>query len=185
MVAMKKSYAFTLIELLVVIVLIGLMATFTIPRMMRRSPSVEWVTILDELNNLVSFARQEAICTQRVHRLRIRRDKQNPTFVVVEDERLDLENPQKKIYNQVACDYFETRYELAPEITVNAVYLGKKNFFNESNEADCYIISDGLVQEILVHCSRQEDKKVSQVSFKMNPFLGEFSLLDGHVKPEK
>ncbi|MBY0352947.1 prepilin-type N-terminal cleavage/methylation domain-containing protein [Candidatus Babeliales bacterium] len=182
---MKKPYAFTLIEMLVVIVLIGIIATMTIPRLMRRSPSTEWPNIVDEMNNLVSFARQEAICTQRVHRLRIKAGKETPTFVVVEDERTDPENPQKKIYHQVASDFFETRYDLAQEIAVNAVFIGKRELFAQSREAFCYIISDGLVQDVLLHLSRQEDKKVSQVSLKMNPFLGTFTLLDGHVKPEK
>ena len=67
-----------------------------------------------------------------------------------------------------------------------AVYLGKNELFAENkNEAYCYITPNSLVQHVFIHLVRQTDGGEQKVTFKMEPFLGEFELYDGFIRPEK
>jgi len=97
----KASSAFTMIELMVVVVLVGLMATMILPRMFRRSPAVEWPNILDEMNNLVSFARQEAISDQQNYRLLFKRGGEGGDVITVQVEQTDPKNTQKRYTTQL------------------------------------------------------------------------------------
>jgi prepilin-type N-terminal cleavage/methylation domain-containing protein len=177
--------AFTMIEMMVVIFLIGLVATITIPRLAYKSPHAEWKMVLDDLNNLVIFARQEAISNQKIYRLTFSPNGKNPDTVSVEVEGQDPEKLNKKVYSPVTGFYLNTRYEFHPSIKLKAFYHGKKEQMN-SGEGDthCYIVPDGLVQDILIHMSKIENNLETKSTFKMLPFYGKFELLDGFVRPE-
>lgn len=177
--------AFTMIEMMVVIFLIGLAATITIPRIAYKSPQAEWKIVLDDLNNLVIFARQEAISNQKIYRLTFKPNGSKPDTVTVEVEGQDPEKPQKKTYIPVPGFYLNTQYELHPSIKLKALYHGKKEQINSGDgDIHCYIIPDGLVQDVVVHMSKIENKIESKVTFRMMPFYGKFELLDGFVRPE-
>ena len=177
--------AFTMVEMMVVIFLIGLVATITIPRIAYKAPQAEWKIVLDDLNNLAIFARQEAISNQKIYRLTFKSNGKNPDTVSVEVETNDPEKPQKKIYLSVTGFYLNTQYELHPSVKLRAFYHGKKEQIN-SGEGDthCYIIPDGLVQDVVIHMSKTEKNIETKSSFRMLPFYGKFELLDGFVRPE-
>jgi Tfp pilus assembly protein FimT len=174
-----------MIELMVVIFLIGLMATMVLPRMFRRPPTVEWPNILDEMNNLVSFARQEAISNQQNYRLFFKAHREGSDALVVQSEQTDPKSSQKKIYSKTYSAYFDTMYNLAPQVKIVAVYKNGKEVFQSKGEADCFVIPDGLVEDCLVHMRRTYEGTISEASFKMIPFMGIFNYQDGFIRPEK
>lgn len=177
--------AFTMIEMMVVIFLIGVVATIAIPRLAYKAPQAEWNTVLDDLNNLVIFARQEAISNQKVYRLTFNQNGKRPDSVVIEREGVDPEKVGKKIYTSVDSYYLKTRYEFHPSIKLRAFYQGKREQINSGDgDTHCYIIPDGLAQDVLIHLSKIENNVESKVSFKMMPFCGKFELIDGFVRPE-
>ena len=172
--------------MMVVMLLIGVFATVFLPRMFRRSPAVEWKTIADELNNLVAFARQEAIANQKVYRLVFKRNPNAADTVSVEEEAPHPEKPGRVIYKSVSSYYFSTTYRLADAVKLKAVYLGKQEMFEElRGVAYCFVIHDGLVQDVLVQLERRINNIETIASFKMNPFLGRFGLHEGVLKPER
>jgi len=182
----KSSRAFTLIEMMVVIVLVGIVATVVFPRLFVRKPKAEWPNILDDLNNMVFFARQEAISDQKVYRLFFRSNTQASDFVVVEKEEKDPENPTKKIYEQVRSYYFETKYEFDESVKMVAFYSdGKEQFEANKNNAYCYVVHDGLVQDVMIRFVKKKNDKEIKTTFKMQPFRGEFAMYEGFLKPEK
>lgn len=186
----RLSTGFTLLEILVVLFLIGIMATLGVPRfLLDRQPKAEWPAIVDEINNLVIFARQEAISNQAIYRLVFKKQKKGRDFIVVQREGLDPENPLKKMYKTVSSSYIQTKYELPENVHFNAVYHGREEQFEESkNEGYCYVIPDGLVQEAvinLVKIKNKKEKREEQVSLKMMPFYGKFEFLYGFIKPER
>lgn len=175
-----------MIEILIVVMLVGLMATLVMPRLFRRAPNTQWKNIADDVNNLVFFARQEAIANQGVYRVRFKRKSGQKTIAVVEQEQPNPEKPGTKKYVRAFSAYFNTLYEFADIINIDAVYLGKKNQMQENDgQAYCYVVPDGLVQPIIIHLTRTLKDKTSKVSFKMAPFLGTFELIEKHVKPEQ
>lgn len=182
---MRKHGAFSLVELMVVMVVIGILATMALPRLAKKKPSTEWKNVLEEVNNLVYYARQEAISTQNTYRLHFQSKKTAVDTVQVELEGPDPQKPTHKIYRTVRSHYFKPIYTFPEEITIHEVYHGKQKQFEENkNHAYCYVIPNGLVQEILVHLERTRNGEKSKVTFKMSPFFGKFELLEGFVKHE-
>ena len=180
------SKAFTLIEMMVVVVLVGIAATIIIPRLYMRKPHAEWQTVLDSLNNMVFFARQEAISDQKVYRLLFKSNPNSQDYVVVEQENIDVDDQTKKVYEQVSSYYFDTRYDFDESIKMVAFYVGGKEQFEEKKDTGlCYVVPNGLVQDVMIRLVRKKDNKESRVSFKMMPFEGKFVMYEGFSKPEK
>ena len=177
--------AFTLIEIMIVMVVIGMLATIAIPRFFRKTPQSDWTTIVDEINNLVYYARQEAISTHKVYRLHFVAKKDETDSVMVEVEENDPEKAGRKIYLPVKSYYFNPVYKLPEIIEIEAVYHGKEEQLSENkSNAYCHVIPDGLVQETLIHLVRTEEKQESKSSLTMLPFFGKFELTKGFLKPE-
>jgi Tfp pilus assembly protein FimT len=174
-----------MIEMMVVIFLIGVMATITIPRLAYKSPKAEWGSVLDELNNITLFARQEAIANHTVYRLNFKPNGSNPDTVTIEQEIEDPEKPGKKNYKQATSYYIKTQYQLHPSIKIKAFYHGHRNELSSSDgNTYCYIIPNGLVQDVLIHLIKSEKGVGYNKSIKMMPFYGKFEMEEGFVKPE-
>lgn len=181
----KQRSAFTFIEITVVLALIGVIAAVLLPRLVRRSPAVEWKNILDDFNNIVSFTRQEAVANQKVYRLTFKSSgEQGLDTIMIEEEKDDPDKPGKKMYPIVSSYYFTTTYTLAKGVKLSAVYIGKQNQLDEKGGAHCYIIPDGLVQDVIIRVIRTINGVESKGSFRMNPFMGTFEFFDGFIKPE-
>lgn len=176
--------AFTMVEMMIVLLLIGVVASYLLPRLNRRSPALEWSTILRDLDNLIFFTRQEAIANQKIYRLAFKSNKNAPDQVLIEQEMDDPEKPGKKIYQLVSSYYFATTYTFNPAIKLAAVYIGKQDMLEDQRGwGYCYVIPDGLVQEILIHLVRKLDNEETKGSFKMNPFFGKFEFYESVLKP--
>ena len=183
MLVRKRVAAFTLIEFLLVLGIIGVLLRFA-PRLIRRSPNIEWSHVLDEMNNLIRFTRQEAISRQSVYRLVFNASRKNEHSIYVEREEDDPEKPGMKHFVPVFSDYFNPTYSLPEMLKIDAVYLGKREQLAEQKQqAYCYVIHNGLVQDVIVHMRRFENNQESWASFTVEPFLGVFSYHDGRVKP--
>jgi type II secretory pathway pseudopilin PulG len=171
---------------MLVMVVIGILATMTLPRLIRRSPSAKWEVILDEVNSLLYFARQEAISTYKVHRLHFV-VKGAEKYVVVEIESDDPEKPTRKIYTPTKSYYFKPRYTFPETISIEAVYDGKIEQLDKYRDhAYCYIVPNGLVQEIFIHLLKEEEGRPPEKrTLTVSPFLGKFEIHEGYKKPPK
>lgn len=177
--------AFTLLEVMLVVVVIGFVATMVMPRLIRRSPSIEWKNVRDEINNLVYFARQAAITTLIPHRLTF--DTRKPNHVIrVEREEFDPENSEKKVFVPASAYYFKPEYRFPEGISMYEVYQGRVELLSENKGvAHCYVVGSGLVQDILLHIIRKQETGEARASLEMEPFFGVFELSDGFKKPSK
>lgn len=180
----QRSFpGFSLVEIMVVLMLLGLLLSMVIPRLSRRSPSSEWKTVLSEFNNLAQFARQESIAEQTVFRLNFARGK-TPAPDTVTVERLStIGTDGKQEFIQASSPYLPTKYELAESIHFQAIFHGKKDMLQEGHQAFCYIIPDGLVQDVFVQLMRTENLKEEPSTLKMLPFDGYFELVEKLVRP--
>lgn len=182
-VRMSSTKGFTLIEMMVVLALIGLLISMVAPRFSRRSPSSDWKAIVDELNNFSQFARQESIAEQVVFRLNFSRGKNKaPDFVVIEHW-VGIDKKGNQEFSQVSSPYMKTRYEFAENVHIKALYLGKQELFIENGQAFCFVVPEGLIQDIYVQLVRVEDGKDEFATLKMLPFDGYFELIEKLVRP--
>ncbi|MDQ5890972.1 MAG: hypothetical protein QG604_846 [Candidatus Dependentiae bacterium] len=164
--------AFSLIEIMIGLAIIGIGASMVMPRLLRRSPTIEWPALNQELNNILYFARQEAITTQKVHRLTFNKKKRS---ITVEAREGDTEKGVPK-YVSVYSTYFTAEYEFPEQITLEWVKLGKKDLFDEHKGiAWCYVVPNGLVQDVSVKLVRDDRGAISSKVFNAAPFLGTFA----------
>lgn len=182
----KNSSAFTLFETLIVLAIIAFMATIISPWLFKKKPAQNWPMILDRFNSFLYFARQEAISTNKVYRIVFKLNKNEPDFILIQEELEDPENPDKVIYQQVSSEYFKTKYKLPDTIKMIAFYKGKvEQFVENKGNGYCHVIPNGLVEEVMIYLIRKIDDKEEKVTFKVSPFVGKFDFYEGFLKPEK
>jgi prepilin-type N-terminal cleavage/methylation domain-containing protein len=163
--------AFTLIEILIGLAIIGLGASLVMPRLTRRPHETEWTTIQHELNTMLFFARQEAIVTQKIHRITCN----EKTRTLVVEMPTGEEKNGVALYEQVYSTYFTTKYELPAQVRFGAVKLGKKNLFEESKGIGCcYVVPNGLIQEVSIELIRDDGSQTTRKVYQAAPFLGTF-----------
>jgi prepilin-type N-terminal cleavage/methylation domain-containing protein len=163
--------AFTLIEILLGLAIIGLGASLVMPRLTRRPHETEWPTIQHELNTMLFFARQEAIVTQKIHRITCN----EKARTLVAEAPTGQEKNGVMQYEQVYSSYFTTQYELPSQVRFGAVKLGKKNLFEENKGiASCYVVPNGLIQEVSIELIRDDGSQTMRKVYQAAPFLGTF-----------
>ena len=65
----KSKHGFTFIELVVVIMILGIVATIVVPNLQKRLPGYQRKAFVNELNTLTALGWQNALSTQKVHRI--------------------------------------------------------------------------------------------------------------------
>lgn len=169
----KAQVAFTMIEMMVVLFIIGLMVSLVGPRMAQRTPDATWPVVSDEFNNMLYFARQEAITSQKIHRLVF--DKRKRTAHVEVDA--GEAKPGVRDYQPVHSHYFTSSYALPDEIGYLSLKRGKKDLFEDNKGvAYCYVVPHGLVEDLVLRLERQESERTTAVKLSVQPFLGAFNL---------
>ena len=182
-VRMSSTKGFSLIEMMVVLALIGLLISMVAPRFSRRSPSSDWKVIISELNNFTQFARQESVAEQVVFRLNFLRGKNKAPDCVVIEHWVGVDKKGNQEFAQVSSPYMKTRYEFAENVRVKAVYLGKQELYIENGQAFCFVVPEGLVQDVYIQLVRTEEGKEDFVTLKMRSFEGAFELIERLVRP--
>ncbi len=179
--------SFTLLEIMLVMFAIALIASMTLPRIMGRKPTEKWSHILEEVNGLVYFCRQQAISKQKVYRLSFVTNQSGPDYVQIEEENDHPEKVGTKIYTIAEPHYIKPVYKFPSSeessVIIDAVYHEKEDLLDNSKFAHCYVIPNGLVQEVFVHLSKIKKQKRERKTLKMSPFIGKFEMLDKHIKP--
>ena len=174
-----RNAGFSLLEILVVMFIIGLGASFVMPRLVRRAPNIEWPNVRDEMNNMLYFARQEAITTQKVHRLVF--DQKKRVLTVQVDAGKDSKGKHR--FTQTESMYFTSTYELPEQLSLRSVTMGKKQLLEESKDrkAYCYVVPHGLVQAVEVTFDRNgigDEERKAFMKIKVAPFLGSFEVME-------
>jgi hypothetical protein len=160
-----------LLQVMIVVLLIALGASLMMPRLLRRSPDRNWQAIEQELTNILYFARQEAVTTQKVHRVVV--DKKDRTVFVEVDA--GEEKPGVRAYAPVQSYYMVSRYQLPEGIAFISCKRGKADLFEQNKgKAFCYVMPHGLVQELILKIERVERDEKEYYTLATEPFLGSF-----------
>lgn len=158
-----------MLEILIAILIIGIGASLVMPRLTRRAPSSEWSVVEDELNNLLYFARQEAITTQKVHRVAF--DKRRRMIEVEVD--VGEGKPGERLYEPARSTYVTSEYELPPGVDFVSLRRGKKDLFSERRGIGyCAVMPQGLIEQATLTLVREHNDDQSQRAFEIEPFLG-------------
>jgi len=69
----------------------------------QNAATAKWENVLDNINNVVYFARQQSISTQKTHRLHFRVLKDGGATIQTEAEEADPERAGRKLYPKIRC----------------------------------------------------------------------------------
>jgi len=182
----RSAPAFTLLELLGVLFLGGLLISLLAPLISRRRSLETWDSVQDHLNQVMVFARQEALTKRKLCRVVFQHVTRDQDSIFVEEEYPDPDEPQnafKRRFRPVTSDFIPMPLMLSAERRIRAVYRGKENILPEpQGQAYAYVIPDGLVQEVSVHVVKTEEKIEELAVFDLNPFLGTFERRESQFK---
>lgn len=167
---------FTLLELLVAMALFGFLATMLVPNL--RSPGYERRQFIGKLNALTRFAWQNAIITDKIHKIQFDFTKEHVS-VQIEQGR---DSAGERIFGPLKQALIRTSFTIPTHIAI-------KNFFIEgfdemsrfvgrkTAEAWFYIVPDGLAQEVVINFFDMKDiiaEKARPVGLVLNPFSAQF-----------
>lgn len=176
--------AFTLIELLVAIAIILLMATISVPAYKKLFPDVERNSFLSQLEQLTTFAWNNALSTNKIHVV-LFDIKERQIRVQIDSGKKD--STGKIIHQPLKGAHLQTSTAIPKNIEI-------KNFIIESfdeaskgrlEQAYFYIMPDGLAQQVtinMVDTAQRIAGRARQIGLVLNPFSARFTIYDQFQK---
>ncbi|MCL5875096.1 MAG: prepilin-type N-terminal cleavage/methylation domain-containing protein [Candidatus Dependentiae bacterium] len=176
--------AFTLIELLVAIAIILLMATISVPAYKRLFPNIERNNFLSKLEQLTTFAWNNALSTNKIHAI-LFDIKEGQVRVQVDSGK--RETTGKIVLQNIKGAHLQTSIAIPKNIEIkNFVIEG----FDEASkgrleQAYFYIMPDGLAQQVtinMVDTAQRIAGRARQIGLVLNPFSARFTIYDQFQK---
>jgi len=186
-----RKYGFTLIEILVAIILIGILATFLVPNLVRRVPGYERKQFVEQLNALTQFAWQQAITKRLPYKILIDTVKRT---MVVEESTGERDAKGEPKFVPVKSAYVRTSAPWNEQLLVKQIYIEKDEQLSRhvgvgnksSLEAWYFIMPDGITQPVVINFIDTKDTvdgKPRDVGLVLNPFTAQFKEYDTFQKP--
>jgi len=180
---MLNKKGFTLLELMVAMLILGLLATFVVPNLMRKSPKMERENFIARLNSLVRFAWNDAIASDQLRTIGFYFSKNKKTVSVFSDKKAKV--PLKRVY-------FKPVITVPLQLDVVNFYVGNidqraRGGGGPLKDAWFYILPDGTTQAVIINVLDREDKigkKSRPISLVLNPFSAQFDVYDSFKKPQ-
>lgn len=169
---------------MIVVAVIGIALSVFAPMLTRRSPVERWDVVLESINDLVSIGQHEALTSRVMHRL-LFLTKGEHHRIIIQHEEKDPEDPHKMVYKDTLT-VISAGYTFPQSIQIKAVFWGTDEQLEQGKgQAFCYITPEGIVQQVLIHLVRKDqfDEVDDQVTIVMQPFQGQFLLVEGLRKP--
>jgi hypothetical protein len=174
----RHSSAFTLVELLVSVLLLSLLPGLIPFNFILRRVNPSSKTVLSDLNNMLSVAKQEAILSGRGSRLFFKISNERRLSLIVEKKVFE---DGSFVYKKIESYYFDAEYKFPDVVKVVSVYIDGNLVDNEVNEFSCYVSSSTLCQSLKIMLEFLIGENIEQVTFILEPFLGEFNLKKGFI----
>lgn len=156
---MRRSSAFTFMELMIMVGVIGMMIPIIL-RFMPKPALYEWEGVTPALNAIAIFARQQAILTQRMHRISFTYNPKDRDVVAL--ERYDEDEYGKSRYMPVVPAAF-SRYVLP-----RGCHIAPKD------EGALRVSPKGIFDAFQIEIRRDVGGDYTVLKLAIEPFLGQF-----------
>ena len=178
----KSKTGFTLIEIMVVILLLGIATTIIIPNLQQRLPGYQRKAFVTELNTLLALAWQNALSTQKVHRIFFDLNKR---LIKAEVEEAGAV-PNTMIYKPINQAYRKTSYEWPENIEIKNFFIDGSDEMSKHEKAETiwfYIVPEGLAQEVIINVVDTSQSVPISLGLVLNPFTAQLKEYDTFQKP--
>lgn len=160
--------------------IIGLMATIIVPNLQQQIPGYQRKAFIAELNNLLALGWQNALITQKAHRV----------FFDIKKEiiRLEIEEPAAVTtgFKPVPQTYKKTFYEIPPNIEIKDFFLDGVNEYRPDREVLTFwffIVPEGMSQEVVINMIDTSGAAPVKIGLVLNPFTVQLKEYDSFQKP--
>lgn len=174
---------FSLIEIMVVIMIMGIMAAIVVPNLRQRVPGHKRKAFITELNTLMALGWQDALATQKVHRVFFDIDARVVSLEIEEIGPSDHEIAYKPIKQA----YRTTSYEWPEEIEIKNFYIDGSDELNQPERKTSslwfYIMPEGLSQNVIINVEDTSQTQPIRLGLVLNPFTVQLKEYDIFQKP--
>ena len=180
----NKEEAFTFLELIFVLAIVAILAAIVIPNF--RQPVYERKQFIDHLNALLQVSWQDAIVTNKLHKISFDFDKNLISVDVQTDKKAANDD---FIYKPMSSKYLNATYKWPSDrFEFKNFYINKRDEMvatlknRQSGKIWFFMVPDGLAQPVIINIvdTKDRDRKFSLV---LNPFTAKFSEYDVFKKP--
>jgi len=191
----NKSQGFTFLELVVVIAIIGILAAIVAPNLRNRLPVYERNRFRTNINALLQIARQNAIATNKLHKIIFDLKKRTVSVEARTNKKLEKD---KYEFKSISSRYLNSVYEWPEnEFKFESFFIGNrdelKTIWSEKNESKIwfFITIEGIAQPVIINAldikdikdTKGPEKKGNGFSLVLNPFSAQFKEYDEFQKP--
>ncbi len=162
----RNQHGFTLVELAMVILVIGIVAAVTVPRVGGMLDRRKMERSINVLRGMTRYLQSRAATTKRIYRLTFDLDNQVVSACYLTAEGCQIDR------NRVTSDYhFPNTVEVLD--VVNAV--GEKI---QEGKAGTHFHPSGLVEPSLIHLQGLNDDRITLV---IEPLTGRLKVINGYI----
>ncbi len=178
-----KTTGFALLELLIVILIIAIIGAVVVPNMQQRTPRYEREQFIARLNTLLLLGWQQAVSTNKVHKVLFNFDKR---AVVLEVATEKTDKQGEPVTQQVRQAYLNTSFTWPEQLHIKQFILqGYDEMSRFAGRATgsvwFYMVPEGLTQEVTINMVDKKEiraGKAKTVGLVLNPFTAQFTVYD-------
>lgn len=165
--------------------LIGILATIIVPNFRGRLPAHRRQEFVSEVEALITFAQQNAITSQKVHRVLFDFQKR---VITVEQE---VEKGRGKTeFKPIKQAYQKTAYHYPESIEIKQFFINGVNEMQTGKQVFkmwIFILPSGLAQEVIINAIDTSDQLAdgseAQLGLVLNPFTARLKVYDTFAQP--
>ncbi len=180
---------FTLLELVVVIFVLGLLLRITVPMFVNRIPGYKRNEFITQVSSLIKLAWQNALITQRMHRVWFDLEKKIMRVEIVKPKK---KGNDKEEFEPISVSYLKSEYHWPETFFIKQLYVDGTNILNQpgvkTETAWVYVLPEGLMQPTIINVvdtaeSDEHNNEGKQIGLVVNPFTAQLSVYETFAKP--
>lgn len=173
---------FTLFEILIALALIALLGTVIVPNLTTRVPAAERKAFVANLNALVGFAWQQALITNKLHKVSVDLGKKLISVSVRSDAPADSKQKDEP-FEPIKQANIKTSLVWPDNLVVKNFYIegfdeaARYGSGRKMEETWFFIVPEGLAQDVVINITDTKDRsrgRPKQIGLVLNPFTAQF-----------
>ena len=182
----SHKQAFTLIEIMIVLVIIGLLASITIPNLRSLMKKDERQIFVSNLNSLLSVALDNAVYSEKINRVIF--DFINKKVSIEQQTDKKLPSGQMQ-FEDIDSQYIQSSFDFSKaDLEFMNFFIDTKDEMSQAKKEKVwfYVLPDGTAQPVILNIIDMSEKlseEERKFSLVLNPFTIQFKKYEKFMQP--